>query len=129
MGSDTPPPLCPAFWARTASPFGPHSGDPVEGRVCRGFADPTALFSPGPGEVKREAAAARVGGNPSWRPPLAAVRVRGSRPSLGSLVNQGVLVIRTFVMLWVALFFSVAALVALLFGGDWLENEIGTGLL
>ena len=36
--------------------------------------------------------------------------------------------IRTFVMLWVALFFSVAALVALLFGGDWLEKEIGTGL-
>jgi len=31
-------------------------------------------------------------------------------------------------MLWVALFFSVAALVALLFGGDWLEKEIGTGL-
>ncbi len=36
--------------------------------------------------------------------------------------------IRTFVMLWVALFFSVAALVALLFGGDWLEKQIGTGL-
>ncbi len=31
-------------------------------------------------------------------------------------------------MLWVALFFSFVALVVLVFGGDWLEKQIGTGL-
>lgn len=36
--------------------------------------------------------------------------------------------IQTFIKLWAALLFAVVVLVVLLFGGDWLERELGTGL-